>query len=1154
MQMHISQSNKLASIGTMGLLLLAGVAGMVFLLPLQSAHAAGPTVSLSTITSSGGAATQAAATSGTVASSLTLTGTGFLSNKPIEIYSTVGSSTVTWFSTTTTYPTPPSADGFSAGTTSSPSTCGGAFQNAYGGVGSQNSLVALFNSGANSCLITTAVGSFEVTLTVPAMPGGPQTIVVSDGTNSVSTPFTINPKVTFSVCSGSGTCSTSSGGGYNFGFPEEGVYALISVTGFGSAESVSFASTAFTAASLPGACTTGTTLGGTATTGDGSCNTGQVTVVIADTTGGSHTITATGATTGLTATTTYTVNPWVAFYTSASGEVTTYSFLGAAPTSLLIEGHGFAAGTIAAGSITVGGVTTNHQAITVGTSGNFFNEVVSPTSNVPYGPVSVVIQGTTFNYASGNILTTGFTPGTVVTTGAGSWGGALISSIQGTGGGTGVAVIDASSYKPGTPYASPAAAHTTTITSPAPQQNQIGIFGYGFCTGITDQCTPTTTGGALTASLTNTGAAWCSSSACTATGAAPAFQTGNSGGSGSGDKEGAFFAIGFLYPTPWSTSASPSTAASYTITVAQGTAGSTGPGNVLSPSFGITPWIDTSGTGTGTRAIPSTTVDYLTTGETFIANGFGYSDVLTATIGGLDLVGTNAGTCPSSGTTTTGGCTTITGRVPDLSGGKQNVVITGSVSGQSASAVGAVTYDPVVSFGGSPVLTALSSVAGSAGSTTILDTATNSGVHGLLANTGYTVVWNPGSGAPVSEGTFTSTATGGIPVPGVQFTIPSDISGLHIIDIQPTASLGTSDIFGNTHAGDFQLSDSTDVTGLLATYASNYGDLLFNEGATLISTPTVANVGSSIGITGTGLSGSTVYDLSLVSGSSGSCTGVGQSLTGSFTTSASGAVPTGVTVPITDMPTYSQGASVASPEQGSLYCVAASTGTQYQNGVANGYAAFELQASASDNATSEPVGHNVVMSAHGLLATTAYNILFNPQSTSGSSGLIYTGTIVGAILSNSVGAGSATFTVPNVPTGTYTVELQKIGANTNEALAVPPTLTVSSVSTSSCSTTSCMSISGTPSEVTIGANKAVQSSFTNTSNSPVTAIVYAVVHNANGQTVSYSTATITAAAGSSATAYDVLFGLAPGTYSVTIFATSTSGTAISTTSTATVTI
>jgi hypothetical protein len=62
------------------------------------------------------------------------------------------------------------------------------------------------------------------------------------------------------------------------------------------------------------------------------------------------------------------------------------------------------------------------------------------------------------------------------------------------------------------------------------------------------------------------------------------------------------------------------------------------------------------------------------------------------------------------------------------------------------------------------------------------------------------------------------------------------------------------------------------------------------------------------------------------------------------------------------------------------------------------------------------------------------------------------------------------------------------------------------------------------------------------------------VHNSAGQTVYYTTATITVAAGGSATAYDVIAGLPSGTYSVTIFAVSTSGTAISTSSTVTVTI
>jgi len=286
----------------------------------------------------------------------------------------------------------------------------------------------------------------------------------------------------------------------------------------------------------------------------------------------------------------------------------------------------------------------------------------------------------------------------------------------------------------------------------------------------------------------------------------------------------------------------------------------------------------------------------------------------------------------------------------------------------------------------------------------------------------------------------------------------------------------------------------------------------------------------------------------------GSCTNVvGSTLTGTFTSSATGSVPSGVSVSISDTPTYVQ-AGVASPEQGSLYCIAASTPTQFQaqGGAQTGEAAFVLAASAADNMTSAPIGHSVTLTAHALLLGGAYNVLFNPSTSSGG---IISGTVVGALLANSVGAGVTTFTVPNVATGAYAIQLQEIGVNTNAALATPPTLTVSSVSTTSCNTTTCLVANGSPSQTTVGANKAVQTSFTNNSNSPVTAIVYAVVHNAAGQTVAYSTATIgPVAAGGSATAFDVLFGLAPGTYSVTVFATSTSGTAISTTSTVTVTI
>src|SRR4029077_3424737 len=122
MQTHITPNNKLASLGTIGLLFLAGVTGMVFLLPLQSAHAATPTVSLSTISS--GVLT--AATAGAVGSTLVVTGTGFTPASPITITTTVGTTTVAWLTA-------------------------GSCLTTNGGVGTVDSLVTL------SCLTTTAV-------------------------------------------------------------------------------------------------------------------------------------------------------------------------------------------------------------------------------------------------------------------------------------------------------------------------------------------------------------------------------------------------------------------------------------------------------------------------------------------------------------------------------------------------------------------------------------------------------------------------------------------------------------------------------------------------------------------------------------------------------------------------------------------------------------------------------------------------------------------------------------------------------------------------------------------------------------------------------------------------------------------------------------
>jgi hypothetical protein len=974
---------------------------------------------------------------------------------------------------------------------------------------------------------------FKTTVTVPALPGGANTIVVSDGTNTVSTAFSITSKIAFKAV---GTGSSN-----NYGFPETsiGSTSTFTITGFGSGETVTVATTAFTTTSFT--CTTGTTPGGSSTTGAGSCVI-TTPLTVADVSGGSKTITATGGTSALTATTTYTIKPWAAFYNSASG-ATTFSFLGNAPTSLLIELHGMAAQTIAANSITVGGIATSHAAVTIGSSGAVGGAggqiVVSPTGNVPFGNVAVVAGGSTFAYASGNIAV-----GTTL------FGGALISSIIGTATSTGVVTVDKSNYMPFAP--------TPSKSNPAPAQNQVGFFAYGFVQSAA--ATPPTGypactaggGGALT--FAAGGASWSSG---------PTFKVGNceSGGASPGlyvDNNGAIYAIGGLGDNAWSTTAAPTTAASYTPTI---TEAATSPANTLNPSFGVTPWIDT------TAAAFASTVDYSTSTYTVTGHGFGATDVLTVTIGGAAMA-SGSGTC----TAASGACATTAGKVPDLAAGGQNVVLTGSVTGQAVTLVGTsgAVYDPRIDSSGSG--TALNIVAGNAGSTTILRTGTTFGVHGLYASSAYQIVWNGAGVSPITPGTvigtFTSTATGGIPVPGVQMTIPADTSGIHNIDLVRVATPGTSFMYANTLEGDWTDGDA----GLGATFSTQFGDMLFNEGTTLVATPTVANVGGTTTITGSGLQASTLYDLGI------SLAGVGSSspavpttcalsgsgaaippntIAGQFTSTATGTVPSGVTVGITDMPTFS------GEEQGTLYCIFAQTGANFGTTTAAGTSQFLLEASANLNATSGPIGHNFIETAHGLNANKGYNILFAPYSCS-SSGAIC-GTVVGAILTNGQGAGSATFTIPSAiqsasgssPTvtgSTYSVQLEATGS-TSAALAIPPSFTVSSTSITSCNNTSCMTANGAPTQTTIGSNRAVQTSFTNNSNAPLTAVVYAVVHNSAGQTIAYSTATLTnVPSGGSATAYDVLFGLPPGTYSVTIFATSTGGTAISGTSTVTVTI
>jgi hypothetical protein len=106
----------------------------------------------------------------------------------------------------------------------------------------------------------------------------------------------------------------------------------------------------------------------------------------------------------------------------------------------------------------------------------------------------------------------------------------------------------------------------------------------------------------------------------------------------------------------------------------------------------------------------------------------------------------------------------------------------------------------------------------------------------------------------------------------------------------------------------------------------------------------------------------------------------------------------------------------------------------------------------------------------------------------------------------------------------------------------------------SCPAGACWTEIGPPVYAALGPYQSVEISYVNSIDAAMIGIVFMVVHNYLGQTVGISTATLTLAAGANGTAFPIAFGLAPGQYSATLFATSASGVAISETATASFTV
>lgn len=78
---------------------------------------------------------------------------------------------------------------------------------------------------------------------------------------------------------------------------------------------------------------------------------------------------------------------------------------------------------------------------------------------------------------------------------------------------------------------------------------------------------------------------------------------------------------------------------------------------------------------------------------------------------------------------------------------------------------------------------------------------------------------------------------------------------------------------------------------------------------------------------------------------------------------------------------------------------------------------------------------------------------------------------------------------------------------------------------------------GTPAFFQLGSFHVIQASVYNPSGTNGTLVVYMVVHDTVGRTLEYSTATIVVAPGAYGTAFLIVFGLLPGDYRATVFAT-----------------
>lgn len=715
------------------------------------------------------------------------------------------------------------------------------------------------SSGDNYYVMADASGSFKVTFEVPQTKAGAYNIwavyTPTDGSETTSPPvaFTVTVGIAVVEENNAGT-TTASTGVFN-----SKVHILVS--GFEGGETVSviptnflvtaaFGSTAVTDF-VVGEDTTwsgGSTYGTGFTAGD---NVGYVT----SRKGGDVSVIVFGQTSGLTTSATFTLKATIAVSTTTLS----VSMVGTDPKISIPRTAGsinmslrnwlddvdVLANTI---QLQVSGVshTTQHAKITTTSNGAYNNVKVTYFEDLPTLPVTVIINGVSFNLESGNLIA----PATLLSAQQGVTkpleltvpvAGALVASERGRPSFLQTSATTIQHYAGG----ARTLVYVYAINGPA------GSIAWGVdWTDLDDaDVGAVTLRGITTTDTRGAGIAFISHAADALPGAttgSSAWARGDHSLVGTGDM---------------------ATAGSVTLTV--------------------NPYVGPS------TSTPAFTFDTRVYRQTFNVTGFGFEpdESLTVTLDGVTWFSVTTVDADS------GRFSVMTDPVKKMAYGDNHLVtFFSSTDGNTFSRV--IKSRPGVvrdaTTGGEP----LTVNAAAAGDPVSLRSSTLWGIFGLKASTAYTVKI-----AGITVGSFVSTSDGAIPG-SISFTAPAIAAGIYYVDILD--STGASAIFPCKYSGaQFRSRNQITVANAVTKLGEGQG-LQLTITLKLDVFPTTVSPGENATLSGAGLTPATAYSITLSDSSSGlSGTYVGFVLA-TCTTTSTGALPAGVTVTMPDVATTTE--------------------------------------------------------------------------------------------------------------------------------------------------------------------------------------------------------------------------------------------------------